>query len=177
MPKPARVYWDACTWIAYINSEKVVPLRSGGTENRFSMCSSVFELAKKSKIEIVTSAFTLAEVCKSADILSSPLDNLASFFERSYILLIPVDLQIGRLAQNYQTSGLGGLKPPDAVHLASARRASVQEFHTFDDKILSLDGKINGLNEQPIKICRPTMGSSLGPLFGPNKDVFPDPQF
>lgn len=165
MAKTPRVYWDACAWIAYINQEKAAPKSDGGTEDRFAMCAEILRMAQDGKLEIVTSAFTLAEVCKSSEVKDSPLDNLPAFFEKSYILIVPVDMAIGRRAQNLQTSGLVNLKPPDAVHLASAQRAAVSELHTFDDKILNLDGKITGADEKPMRICKPTEGKPHGPLF------------
>lgn len=165
MPKSKRVYWDACAWIAFIAEEKSIPIKGGGLENRYLMCLETLEAARKGQYEIVTSAFTLAEVCKSPEVVNSPLDNLSSFFEKSYILIVPVDLSIGRRAQSMQASGLIRLKPPDAVHLASAQRAKVLELHTFDDKILGLDGTIVGGDGGPIKICRPTQGTPIGPLF------------
>ena len=165
MAKPIRVYWDACAWIAYINQEKAVLNKQDQAENRFSMCRNVLKLASKGKIEIVTSAFTLAEVCKKPEVKESGLDHLPSFFEKSYILVIPVDLAIGRKAQTLQVSGLVNLKPPDAVHIASAQRANVTELHTFDAGVLNLDGAITNAEGSPMKICKPTQGQSLGPLF------------
>jgi predicted nucleic acid-binding protein len=174
MAKLQRIYWDACTWIAFIAEEKAIPTKSGNPENRYAMCLNILEAARKNRYEIVTSAFTLAEVCKSPEVVSSPVDNLAGFFERTYILVVPVDLSIGRRAQAMQASGLVNLKPADTVHLASAQRAKVTELHTFDDKILALDGKVLGADGSPIKICRPTQGTPLGPLFEETKDE-PEP--
>lgn len=165
MAKAQRIHWDACAWIAFIAEEKAVPLKSGGTENRYSMCLKILEAARKGHYEIVTSAFTLAEVCKSPEVVDSPIDNLAAFFEKSYILIVPVDLAIGRRAQNMQAAGLVNLKPADSVHLASAQRARVSELHTFDTKILALDDQIVGGDGNKLKICRPTQGTTLGPLF------------
>lgn len=165
MTRKIRVYWDACAWIAYINQEKRVPLGDGSVENRFAMCREILRGAERGELEIATSTFTLAEVCKSPDIMDSPLDNLPSFFEKSYILTVALDLAIARRAQSIQTSGLFGLKPPDAVHLASAQRASARELHTFDKRILDLDGRLAGSDGQQIKICKPTEGTPLGPLF------------
>lgn len=164
MAKATRIYWDACTWIAYINQEKNIPLDSGKFENRFAMCREVLSGAEEGKLEIVTSAFTLAEVCKSPEVRDSPIDNLPGFFERSYILIVPVDMAIARRAQSMQVS-LSNLKPPDAVHLSSAQRASVRELHTFDKRILDLDGQLAGSKSQKMKICKPTEGSPIGPLF------------
>jgi hypothetical protein len=50
---PRRVYWDACTWIALIQKEKV-SLDTGGIEDREMMCRVVIEAAKSGAIEIVT---------------------------------------------------------------------------------------------------------------------------
>jgi predicted nucleic acid-binding protein len=164
MVKAQRIYWDSCAWIAFIAEEKAVPFM-GGTENRYSMCLNVLEAARKGKYEIVTSAFTLAEVCKSPEAVSSQIDNLPAFFEKSYILIVPVDLAIGRRAQSMQATGLVRLKPADAVHLASAQRAKVSELHTFDDKILDLDNTIIGGDGNLLKICRPSQSAPIGPLF------------
>lgn len=163
--KPVRVYWDACAWIAYIAQERNVPLGDGRFENRFAMCSQILLAAEAGKYEVVTSAFTLAEACKESSIRESPVDNLPNFFDRSYILLIPVDKSIGSRAQRMQTSGLVNLKPPDAIHLASAHRASVLEMHSFDKKVLNFDGRIAGADGKPIRICKPTEGRPIGPLF------------
>jgi predicted nucleic acid-binding protein len=165
MAKAQRIYWDACAWIAFIAEEKAVPLKGGGTENRYGMCLNILEAARKGKYEIVTSAFTLAEVCKSPEVVVSPIDNLPAFFEKSYILIVPVDLAIGRRAQSMQATGLVKLKPADTVHLASAQRAKVAELHTFDDRILALDNQIVGGDGNLLKICRPTQGAPIGPLF------------
>lgn len=162
MANPQRIYWDACAWIAYIAKETSIPLKDGGTENRFAMCEAVLKGAREGKYEIVTSCFTLAEVCKSGEVKSSPVDNLPAFFEHTYILTVPVDLALGRHAQNMQASGLVALKPPDAVHLASALRALVGQINTFDSDILKLDGTIPGRDGKPLKIVKP--GGDISPM-------------
>lgn len=170
MANPQRIYWDACTWIAYIAKETAVPLKGGETENRFAMCEAVLKGARDGKYEIVSSCFTLAEVCKSGEVKNSPVDNLPAFFEHSYILTIPVDLALGRHAQSMQASGLVALKPPDAVHLASALRAQVDQINTFDAEILKLDGTIPGRDGRPLKIIKPGSDTSPMPLFRKDGD-------
>ena len=170
MAKLRRIYWDACTWIAYINQEKAIAQNDGSVENRFAKCLEVLDQANNKKLEIVTSAFTLAEVCKNPDVRDSPMENLPGFFEKSYIITIPVDMAIGRKAQHMQASGRVALKPADSIHLASAIRAKVTELHTFDGDILKLDESIPGVDGKPIKICKPSEGQPLGPLFDGEKD-------
>lgn len=156
-----RVYWDACTWIAYIKQEVIE--NNGKKENRFEMCKSILKLAESGKLEIVTSAFTLAEVCKSSEVKGG-VDHLPSFFEKSYILLVPVDKFIALKAQAIQLAGIYGLKPPDAIHVASALAAQSTELHTFDDGILSIDQKMTGKDGSPMRICKPNEEIPPGPL-------------
>jgi predicted nucleic acid-binding protein len=157
-----RVYWDACCWIAYIKQE-VVDV-NGKRENRYEMCRQTLLEADKGAVEIVTSAFTLAEVCKSSEVKDSPVDHLPSFFDKSYILLVPVDKNVGLRAQSLQLAGLVGLKPPDTVHVASAIIAKCEELHTFDRRILNHNKRITGKDGEPMTICKPTQQVSAGPL-------------
>ena len=70
-----------------------------------------------------------------------------------------------------QTSGLVNLKPPDAIHLASAQRACVVEMHSFDRKVLEYySGQIAAADGKPIRICKPTEGQPIGPLFEDGQD-------
>jgi hypothetical protein len=63
--------------------------------------------------------------------------------------------------------GYAGLKPPDACHLAAASVANVDEMHTFDQKLLDLDGVIDMVNGAKLKICKPALGGPKLPLLEP----------
>ncbi len=105
-----RVYWDACSWIALINKE--MPNGSNGIQHkRFEMCRNTIRLAEAGEIEVVTSSFTLAEVCKKPLDANSPANNLPSFFNQKYILLVNVDKQVALKAQASQLSNIA-VKPP-----------------------------------------------------------------
>lgn len=82
-----RVCWDACTWIALIQDEKIRGSSGQVTEDRGAMCRAVIEQAKRGKIEIVTSALSLAEVCKNRDIKDTDASKIAAFFEHEFVLL------------------------------------------------------------------------------------------
>ncbi len=160
MGSARRVYWDACAWIALIQDEKIVV---GGTiEARGTMCRAVIEAAKKGVIEILTSTLNLVEVCKSN---KATVDKSAAFFENDYVLLVNVDRQVGERGRELMNLGYSGLKPPDAVHLATAAVSpDVEEMHTFDDRLLKLDGLIDKADGTKLKICKPEAGVSSAPL-------------
>lgn len=164
MPEPARTYWDAAAWIAYIQKEMPGP-DSSFSEPRYEMCRAVLEQAEAGAVEIVTSAYTLAEVCKKAKDPTSPGMNLPAFFNQRYILLTNVDKEVGLRAQSLQLAGVGKLSPQDAVHLASALVANVPVFHTFDDDLLRLDNVLNLDDGNPMRIVRPTEENPQTGLF------------
>lgn len=157
-----RYAWDSCTWIAMIIQEQATT-KDGGAEDRARLCNHVIGLAAAKQAEIATSGLCLAEVCKHDEVKQVDGDTLTDFFRNEYILVVAVDRHVGTLARELMQAGHSGLKPPDAVHLATAIVADVQEFHTFDDKLLKLDGKLAKLGGGTLKICKP---------FGPPPSLF-----
>lgn len=163
-----RVCWDACAWIALIQDEKIRGPGGQLTEDRGAMCRAVIDLAKKGKIEIVTSALSLAEVCKNRDIKDADTSKISAFFEHEFVLLSNLDRTVGERARTLMMAGLPGLKPADACHLATAAVApNVAEMHTFDTDLLALDSKIEKADKAMLRICKPD--ASVGaepPLLG-----------
>jgi predicted nucleic acid-binding protein len=158
-----RVYWDACVWIALIQREKI-SLPDGGTEDRETICRMVIEAAKKGSLEILTSTFCLVEVCKAPTSKKTTSDKLAEFFENDYILLTNLDRMVAERGRELMIA-YGGLKPPDAVHIATAAVSpGVEEMHTFDDRLLKLDGLIDKADGTKLKICKPDAGAPPAPL-------------
>lgn len=93
------------------------------------MCKNIIDRSEKDEFEIVVPAFTLAEICKSNEAKMENLSKLPLFLDHDFVLMALLDKDVGLKAQALQTSGPVGLKPADAVHLASAQRANVLEFH------------------------------------------------
>ena len=161
---PERVYWDSCAWIALISNEKA--MRSDGTfEDRGALCRGVVARAEKGDLEIFTSALTLVEVNKTTQGETNPeADTIRDFFENDYIAIVSLDRQAGEPGRELMRKGYSKLKPLDASHLAAAAIASVTEMHTFDDKLLALDGKIDKADGTRLRICKPSMGGPRLPL-------------
>jgi predicted nucleic acid-binding protein len=163
---PRRIYWDACTWIAWIQRETLFVVTSSGTfnENREQMCRVVIEAAKRNQIELVTSTLSLVEVCKNPGLKDEGEDKLAAFFEQDYLLLVNLDRHVGERARRLMMSGYSGLKPPDACHLATACVANVEEMHTFDDRLLKLSDILDKADGTKLKIRKPDPGGPPTPL-------------
>jgi hypothetical protein len=107
----------------------------------------------------------LVEVNKYPDAnAQSTADKLKDFFENDYIIVVALDRNIGEIGRDLMRRQFPGLKPPDAAHVASALIANVEEMHTFDVRLLNLDGKVSKLDGTPLKICKPAMGGPALPL-------------
>jgi predicted nucleic acid-binding protein len=167
---PRRIYWDACAWIALIQRERIADGK-GNIEDRDAMCRAVIEVAKRGHIEILTSTLPFAEVCKDPQIKNSPTDAVGDYFENDYILPINLDRIVGERARALMTSGFGALKPSDALHIASAAISGVEEFQTFDRKLLNLDGLIDKSDGTKLKVCRPDPGAPPAPLLDSLKNA------
>jgi predicted nucleic acid-binding protein len=160
-----RVYWDACSWIALIQREKIL-LKDGSLEDREMLCRSVLEAAKKDKLEILASTLCLAEVCKNPKIRAEKRDDqIAAFFEQEYILLVNLDRFVGERARALMLGGHSKLKPADAAHLATALVSpGIEEFHTFDGRLIDLNGLLEKSDGTKLKICKPAPGVPPAPL-------------
>jgi predicted nucleic acid-binding protein len=133
-------------------------------EDRYSMCRSVIQVAEKGQIEIATSTLSLAEVNKNPAGAKPSEDKIAAYFERDYVLLVNLDTAVGERARLLMQAGFAGLKPADACHLATAITASVDEFHTFDGRLLNLNDLITNVDGTKLTICKPDPGGKSMPL-------------
>jgi predicted nucleic acid-binding protein len=162
MASSSRVCWDACSWIALIQREQIKDSSGRIVENRYALARPVIDRAEKGAVEIVTSGLCLVEVNKPSP--STTREQIAAYFDNDYILLVPVDRLVGTRARSLMFAAYPGLKPPDAIHLATALIANAEELHTFDTKLLSLDGRLVKADGTPLKICRPGFGGEALPL-------------
>lgn len=120
-----RLYWDSCNFISLISEDEV---------NRADICQHILEDAERGAAEIVTSALTIAEVIKpkgSPMFTAEKEQKISEFFLHEYILIYDVTREIAESAR--KLSRQHGLKPRDAIHLATALKAEeVEVFQTWD---------------------------------------------
>lgn len=128
-----RRYWDSCCFLGYLGNEA----------DKADKCEPVLSAAEDGHLEIVTSALTLTEVIRVKGAAAIPKDQekkIRDFFEHSWIVVRDVDRFISEHARDLIWAH--GLKPYDAIHLATALNLNLSLMDTFDGALLKLSGKL-----------------------------------
>lgn len=145
-----RIYWDSCVFLHIIE----------GTEDRKDLLASIIEDCDHGAIEIYTSILSIAEVVfaqwekkrrvldeqviKRMDVLWFPPSKIRLIEAEQYIML-----EARAILRSVVESGRACPQGPDGIHLATAKRRGVKEFHTYDGKLLGLKDTLG------FKICEP----------------------
>lgn len=140
---PGGDYWDRSVF---------VPLFTPNEPDRATIAQRLLQEASLTANQIVTSVFTIAETRRDRGrdpLAPGAAERIARFFARERVVLIILDLRIAERAA--QIGEQYGLKPPDAVHLATALEAGCDRFLTWDD------GYFRGAlrTASPLPIARP----------------------
>lgn len=137
-------YWDSCVFLAYLNKER----------DRSQICQAILDAADAGKIQIFTSALTIAEVLKykgKKPIKKESRQMIIEFFQNDYIKIINVDRLVATEAQELVWEH--NIPPKDAIHVASAIRAKLPVIETYDnDDLISKTGSVGS---PPILIREP----------------------
>jgi predicted nucleic acid-binding protein len=155
-------YWDANTFLAYFQEE----------EGRVDSCEAVLEEAEKGKILIVTSALTLSEVLAlrgKKRLAPNPKmkKKVIDFFKNEYIAVQNVTREIAELSRDLVWDK--GIKPKDAIHVASAIAANATICETYDVPLIRKGNKATNIKfRQP-----PLRGQPNLPLAGGSANVVP----
>lgn len=113
------------------------------------ICAGTSKMADQGEVLIITSALTIAEVLWMRGAPMIPQDKVGlvrRFFRRSYLRVRNVTRVVSESAQDLVWSQ--GVRPKDAIHLATALSAGVVALETFDDQ-LGADEEKSGAN--PLK--------------------------
>lgn len=140
------IYCDACFFIAYFKNE----------EGRVASISGCFEeVLDDINKKLVTSMLSVTEVALVAaerfDV-SREIDEIEMLDKlwrnTSLVELVEYNFSLARRARAL-VRRFNGLKPPDAIHLATAQLVGVPKFYTYDDKLLKLSEKFEFDIENP----------------------------
>ena len=133
-----RIYWDSCVSLSYINAET----------GRLAILDAILadSASDKGTTEIYTSTVSQVEVAfakseqdnKALDPdVEAQIDEL--WADRSALKLVEFHEAIAKEARQLIRTAIAGgfgLKPMDAIHLATAKWCQAAEFHTYDDHLL-----------------------------------------
>lgn len=143
-PGRRRIYWDSCVWLRYINEspedKEVLDtlLRDSALRNGDShLITSIIALT-----EVAFAAAEQNNQTLDADV-EQKIDSL--WRDRRAITMVEfypaLALQARGLIRMSVEQGWR-LRPYDAIHLATAQRLEVTEFHTYDEKLLRFTGEL-----------------------------------
>jgi predicted nucleic acid-binding protein len=139
-------YWDTCLFLAWIKDEE---RKSGEMDG----VREIIERQKKRDCQIMTSVITTVEVLQGS--IPAGVDTLFTGLMKR-VARVGVDSKVAQLAHDirghYQKSDGNKLKVPDALHLATAILHRAEQFHTFDETLITLSGNVAG---HKLLICKP----------------------
>jgi predicted nucleic acid-binding protein len=121
------IYWDSATFLAYFQEEA----------SRVDLCRGTLERAETGEVCIITSALTIAECLwlrGSAPIPKNRAQVVRQFFRHSYIRVRNVTRKTSEMAQDLVWDY--GIRPKDAIHVATALEARVPIIETFDEPFI-----------------------------------------
>lgn len=138
-----RTYWDSCVFIHALKK----------TEGHYKKIRALEDEAKSGTADIFISALVIAEVVKTkkhGKMSDTDLRLIKGYFENKWIKVVPVDRPVAKSAADIVRNH--DLKPPDAIHLATAIRCGCDVFYTYDG-----DGDDPGLLQEHGKIGIPSL--------------------
>lgn len=137
-PGRRRIYWDSCVWLRYINETP---------EDKEVLDILLRDSAMRTgDIALITSTIALTEVAYGAAEQShqaldadieQKIDSL--WADQTAVTLVEFFPAIALRARGLIRISIErgwSLRPFDAIHLATAQRLEVTEFHTYDQRLL-----------------------------------------
>jgi predicted nucleic acid-binding protein len=135
------VYWDTCVFIH----------RLQGTAEYINILRQLTRAAENGAFEIVTSIFTSVEICyiDKAQLTKTHLtldqeNKIVAFLDNPYIKLRQIDRTVAAKSRSI-VRNIPGIKPADALHLATAIVYGVSELQTYDPHLLKANELADGM--------------------------------
>lgn len=154
MIKYRRVYLDADVYLGLIKGE----------EGRVETARHLLKGGQDEHFSVVASTLLYAEVCGHGDVRAARDWNTVdakvnAFLEHGFIQWVEVDLVVARKAR--ELSREYGLRGQDAIHLASAVRASCDVLMTWNKKDFPIGKTVHGVDVcEPFRFGQLTLGDN-----------------
>jgi len=140
------ICWDSAVFIDWLVGPK------GKNPERIPRIRSIVESVKDDHYRLLASTLVYVEVLENRT-PGGNLEKLHKFLDNIKMLKVaPVDFDIAKKAQDVRNRSardpsVKAISTPDAVHLATAIINRAEVFHTFDEKLLLLNGsnEVDGL--------------------------------
>ena len=126
-------YWDSDCFLGWLQAEP----------DKETACKEVLQAAEDGKTLILTSALTIAEVLALRNAPPIPATERArveAFFRNDYIVVRNITRRVAEMAREYVWDH--GIKPKDALHVATAIDASLDLLNTFDSPLQNKTGLV-----------------------------------
>lgn len=146
-----KIYWDSDCFLGHFQAE----------EGKVEKCDGVLQRAERGEVLIVTSALTLAEVLwmrGGPRLTAEKAELVQKFFRRSYIRVYNLSRKLAEAAQLHVWND--GIKPKDAIHVATAVHLGAQALETFDLQLISK----SGIAGEPLLLIREPQAAAQGRL-------------
>lgn len=146
MPAKRKYYWCSCVYIAWLKAEP----------GRVELCDGIVSEVEKGEAIIISSSIVETEVLMG-DLAPDVQEKFRALLKRRDVVAVNVDRTISKLAGDLRDH-YRGKKPKesisgmDAIHLATAILYKVDEFHTFEPKLIRYSGNLAG---HQLVICEP----------------------
>lgn len=147
----SRRLWDSCVVLGYLSGQREIK----------SDCDLIVAQAERGELEIVVSTIAQAEVAYLSGLQADEAEaRIVEFFSQRYIVTAAFDISltktVRRLIREYK-----GLKPFDAIHVATALQWQIPIMETTDADLLKMN-----INEGiPKLIIRPPAYQGPAKLF------------
>lgn len=142
MPPPRRL-WCSCAILYYL----------AGRQEAHPDCQQILDQGERGQLEIMVSVLAEAEVAKLEGGRDDDAElRIREFFGRNYVIRAGLEVAIAREARRLVRT-YAGIKPLDAVHIATALHHKVPILETYDTDMMKISGKEG---DPPLTIQRPT---------------------
>jgi len=145
------IYWDSDAFLGWLQAE----------QGKVELCAGTLRRAELGEVVIFTSALTIAEVLwmrGAPPVTKDKAEIVRKFFRRSHMRVRNVARLIAETAQDLVWDE--GIRPKDAIHVATALDAHAIALETFDEGLIAKSGKVG---TPPLTIRKP-IASAQGTL-------------